>query len=118
MTQIAFVVLADTQSIGDLGRVVNAMEGVKESVEAGDDFKLIFDGAGTKWPAKLVDESHDYHELFQDVREHITGACQYCAGAFGVRDTLESEEIPLVDEHDGHPSFRKLVQEGYEVITF
>ena len=52
MPKAAIVVLADTESHGDLGRLVNALEAVKEFKEAGDDVQLIFDGAGTKWIAE------------------------------------------------------------------
>ncbi|MDP8930416.1 MAG: hypothetical protein M3O70_18070 [Actinomycetota bacterium] len=48
--KVATVVLADTDSHEALGRVVNAMVGVLEFKEAGDDVELIFDGGGTRWP--------------------------------------------------------------------
>jgi hypothetical protein len=49
MPKAAIIVLADTETHGDLGRVVNALEAVKELKEARDEVKLIFDGAGTQW---------------------------------------------------------------------
>jgi hypothetical protein len=35
-----------------------------------------------------------------------------------VREELENSEVPLLREHNGHPSVRRLVAEGFEVITF
>ncbi len=118
--QVAIVVLADTETLGDLGRVVNALETVKEFQEAGDVVQLIFDGAGTKWLARLTQATHSYRELFQAVKVKgaITGACEYCADAFGVTESVKAAGVPLLGEYDRHPSLRKLVTEGYQVITF
>ena len=49
MVKVAFVVLADTETREGLGRTVNAMIGTKEFKEAGDEVRLIFDGAATRW---------------------------------------------------------------------
>jgi hypothetical protein len=52
------------------------------------------------------------------VKPHITGACQYCANASGVKPTVVDEGITLLNEHRGHPSLRGLVADGFEVLTF
>lgn len=71
MSKAAVLVLADTETHGDLGRVVNAMMTAKELSEAGDDVELLFDGAGTQWPGVLADEAHQSHKLFSQVHEVI-----------------------------------------------
>ncbi len=48
----------------------------------------------------------------------MAGACGYCAGAYGVKDAIESTDVDLLDEFDGHPSVRKLISNGYQVLTF
>jgi len=48
MPNLGVVVLIDTKTHADPGRAVNAIETVKEAKEHGDEFKFIFDGAGTK----------------------------------------------------------------------
>lgn len=51
MTKVAIVVMADTETHGDLGRIANALTTTKEfeeAGEAGDEVTVIFDGAGTK----------------------------------------------------------------------
>lgn len=119
MIKVAIVVLADTETHGDMGRVTNALVAAKEFREAGDDVKLIFDGAGTKWIAELSKPEHHDHELFEAAREKKhTGACSFCAGAFGAKDSVMACDVPLLDEYEGHPSFRKLIMEGYQIITF
>lgn len=116
--KVAIVVLADTESHEALGRVVNALETVKEFKEAGDDVQLIFDGAGTKWVVELSKPDHKAHGLYAAVRDKVIGVCDYCAGAFGVKDQVKACGAPLADDFEGHPSFRKLLAGGYQVITF
>lgn len=118
MARISVVVLADTESAGDMGRVANALSTVKEAAGAGDEVELVFDGAGVKWPAELEGGDHRLSPAFRQVREHVSGACEYCAGAFGVTDAVRRSDVPLLGEYEGHPSLRSRVEEGFEVITF
>jgi hypothetical protein len=118
LIRVAIVVLADTETHADLGRVANAIEAAKESHEASDHVKLLFDGAGTKWIGVLSDPAHRLHGKFEAVRATIAGACRYCAAAFGVREQVEQSGIPLLGEYEGHPSLRKLIADGYQIITF
>ena len=118
MTKAAIIILAGTESHTDTGRLVNGLETAKEFAETdGDEVKLIFDGAGTQWIPELEDPDNDYHELYQAVRED-TSVCDFCAGAFGVEDAVADAGIVTLDDHDGHPSIRSLVDDDYEVITF
>lgn len=117
MAKAAIVVLAGTETHSDLGRVVNGMQAAKEFADAGDEVKLIFDGAGTQWIPELEDEDNDYHALYDSLSEYVY-ACDYCSNAFGVDDDVaESAAEPLAD-FEGHPSIRELVADDFEVITF
>ncbi|MPZ00981.1 MAG: hypothetical protein GEU97_24050 [Actinophytocola sp.] len=118
MPKAAVVVLADTETHGDLGRVVNALVATKEFKDAGDDVRLIFDGAGTQWPGVLSDPGHKSHKLYHAVHDVVAGACGFCAKAFHTEDTVEDAHVHLLDEYEGHPSIRTLVNDGYQVITF
>ena len=118
VAKVAFLVLADTQTREGLGRVVNAMIGTKEFGDAGDEARLIFDGAATKWVGELAKPDHRYHELFQAVRDRVAGACGYCAHAYGAEQDVHREQIAVLDEYEGHPSLRRLVAEGFQVLTF
>ncbi len=118
MANAAIVILAGNESHADYGRLANALEAAAEFAETdGDDLELIFDGAGTQWIPELEDEDSDYHELYRTVRDDAA-ACDYCSGAFGVADAVADSGLTVLDEHDGHPSVRSLVDDGYEVITF
>lgn len=118
MSKAAIVVLADTDTYEALGRIANALYAVKEFRDAGDEVQLIFDGAGVKWIGELAKPNHMYHELYQEVRDRISGVCEYCAEAFKVRDTIVEQQLHLANENEGHPSFRRLLQDGYQPITF
>lgn len=118
MPQAAMLILAGTETKADLGRVVNALQIARELDEAGDDVTVIFDGAGTQWIPTLLDEEHKYHGLFERAKHNVAGACSYCAGAYGVKEAIEGTDVDLLDEFDGHPSVRKLISNGYEILTF
>ncbi|WP_436930704.1 DsrE family protein [Halosimplex halobium] len=118
MANAAVVILAGTESHADTGRLVNGLEAAKEFAETeGDEVELIFDGAGTQWIPELEDEDSDYHELYRAVRDD-TSVCDFCAGAFGVEDAVDDAGVVTLDDHDGHPSIRSLVDDDYEIITF
>lgn len=117
MNKVLVLLLADVETKGDLGRVVNALQTAKEFKEAGDEVRLVFDGAGTRWIGELGSAEHKYHHLFESVRD-LAGACSYCAGAFGVKTAVEQQRVTLLDEFDGHPSLRTAITDGYQVVSF
>lgn len=117
MSKSAVLVLAGTESLSDMGRVVNAMEAVREFKENDDDVKLIFDGSGTQWIGELEDPNHDYHDLYKSVKDKVS-VCDYCVGAFQVDEQIEQAGVPRKDEYEGHPSIRTLTEQGYNIITF
>lgn len=118
MSKISVVVLAGNESHADLGRMANALSLVREAREAGDEVELVFDGAGTTWIPELENSEHDLHGVYEDVRDHVAGACEFCAGAFGVREPIQEAGVPFLSEFEGHPSLRSRVEEGYQVVTF
>lgn len=118
MAKAAIVIFADIESHGDLARAVNGLETAKEFQDAGDPAVIVFDGAATRWVGQFAKPDHRAHKLYQAVAPSIAGACGYCAGAFGVKAEIEAAGVSLLEEHDRHPSLRRLVLEGYEVITF
>jgi len=118
MTKVGIIVLADKETHADMGRVANALETAKEFQEGGDEVVVIFDGAGTRWIGELSKPEHRLHRQWSAVRANIAGACRFCAAAFGVKEEVEKSGIPLLAEYEGHPSIRKLVTQGYQIITF
>jgi hypothetical protein len=118
MANAAVIILAGTEGHENLGRLVNGLETAKEFAQNdGDNLELIFDGAGTQWIPELEDEDSDYHDLYQAVKDEAA-ACDYCSGAFGVSDAVADAGVVTIDDNDGHPSIRDLVDDDYEIITF
>lgn len=109
MSKIAIVVFSDTDTVEALGKVSNAFMFANEAVDHGDDLKIIFEGAGSKWIGELENEDHKLHGLYAGLKSHITGVCFFCARAFGVKSQVEEAGIPLLSEYKDHPSLRNLV---------
>lgn len=118
MAKIAIVVFSDTNTMEAMGKVSNAFMLALEAVENGDDLKIIFEGAGTKWIGELENEDHKMHELYSGLKDKITGVCDYCAQAFGVKSKVEKAGLSLLSEFKKHPSLRNLFAEGYNVVNF
>ena len=117
MTKAAIVILAGTDGHENLGRLVTGLETAREFVQAGDEVEVVLDGAGTQWVEELEDPENDDHDLYRAVKDDV-GVCEYCAGAFGADAAVEDAGLVTFDDHDGHPSIRSLVADGYEVITY
>jgi len=116
--KIAIVILTDTTPADGLGRVVNGLLAAKEFKDAKDDVQVIFSGAGTKWIGELANPEHKLHAVYSDLQDSIVGACSFCAGAFGVSDKVKDSGLDLLEEYGSNMSFRRLAQNGYQVITF
>ncbi len=118
MSKVAIVILTDTEGGDALGRVVNAMTAAKEFKEAGDDVKVLFSGTGTKWIGELAKSEHTLNPVFLELRGNIAGACRFCAEAFEVSETVQSCGIKLSDDYGSNMSYRTLVNEGRQILTF
>ncbi|MDE1725841.1 MAG: hypothetical protein KGH89_01075 [Thaumarchaeota archaeon] len=118
MTKVAVFVFADVGTHEGLGRVVNALEAVKQFKEARDDVRLYFDGTGPKWIHELSKKDHIAHDLFETVKDKLEGACLFCAKAFGAKDAVQECKVDLIDEKDQHIDVRKLVSNGFLIMNF
>ena len=118
MSKTAIVILADTESHSDLGRVSIAFENAKELKKANDEVKIIFEGAGVKWIPQLVKEENKLHRSFEKLKDNIAGTCSFCSRAFGVKNAIQSAGIKLLDEFEGHPSLKHYIDNDYQVITY
>jgi hypothetical protein len=95
-----------------------ALMTAREMKDAGDDVVLVFDGTGTETLASYLKPGQKPGALIESVRDRILGACGYCAQAHGVKDALVAAGIPLLTDYKGHASLRKLMLDGYQIITF
>ena len=118
MQKVAIVVLADTSPADGLGRIVNALMAAKEFKEGEAEVQVIFSGAGTKWIGELANPKHQLHEVYNAVKDRVAGACGFCASAFGVADSTKARGVKLLEEYGTNMSFQRLLDSGYQVITF
>ncbi len=118
MGKISVVILAGTEQHSDLARVLNGLELVREAKEAGDEVELVFDGAAVSWIPELNRPDHKLHKVFESVKDRVAGACEYCAGAFDVKDGVRAAGIDFLSEFEGHPSLRSRISEGFQIVTF
>ena len=121
MSKTAIVVLSEpkTGSEEALGRVFNALAAAYDFKNEGEEVKILFQGAGTRWPEQLQKEDHPGHDLYKAVSDNIEGISCGCADVFGANpsglDLITDNDVPGTS---GFPSFVKLQKEGYSIITF
>jgi len=118
--QYAIILQAGTESHEGMARAVHAFLYAKELKEHGHEVVLIFDGAGTEWAEALSDPDSDskLQPLYEELRAVavIEVVCDYCAGAFGVKEALTERAVPMAAEYAGHPSIAKWVEQGFQLI--
>ena len=121
MSKTAIVVLSEPRAGSDeaLGRVFNALAAAYDFKEAGEDVKILFQGAGTRWPEFLQKKDHPANTLYAAVEDKIEGISCGCADVFGAGpsglDLIKDNPVPGTT---GLPSFVRLQKDGYSVITF
>lgn len=118
MNKVAIVILADTKTEEGLGRAYNALMTAKEFRDAGDITKIYLDGTGTRWSAELSKPDHIAHALYLDVKDLVAGACGGCAAVFGATECVQDEQVTLLDEFGAGVSYRDMIQQGFQVLTF
>lgn len=93
----AIVVFSDPKAGTEeaLGRVFNALFLAHELKEKSQDFDLIFQGAGVRWPAELAKPEHPANALYTAVLDRIL-ACGGCADVFGAGAGLAPTGVALV----------------------
>lgn len=114
--KVAVVVLADTEAAGDHARLVNALGTVQECLEADDDVRILFDGAGTQWPLVLENRAHPMSDVWKEAKDRAV-VCSHCASQFDAEEDILRTGIETT-EATGHFSIRGLMGKGYEVLTF
>lgn len=118
--KFAIILQAGKESHEGMARAVHALLYASELKEEGYEVVLIFDGAGTEWAEEFSNpDSHSkllpmYNSFKKTGISEII--CDYCAGAFGVKENLNTRQYPLVSEYNGHPSIVKWVKRGYQLI--
>ncbi len=121
MSKIAIIILSDPRNGGEdaMGKVFNGLAAAYDYKQSGDQVEVLFQGAGTRWPAELQKINHPANDLFKAVEDTIKGVSMACAAAFGAEpsglDLIKGNQIP---ETPGLPSLAQLTRDGFNIITF
>lgn len=120
--KVAIVLQAGTESGHEgLARALHAVLYARELHERGHQVRLVFDGAGTTWLAAFHEAQEGPERRIGDLFLALRDAgltyevCDYCAGAFGVREALVTKGEPLASQYLDHPSIAELVEQGFHV---
>jgi hypothetical protein len=123
--KMAVIIMSDPKNGSEeaLGRVFNALALASECKQNGDEVAVVFNGAGTRWPAELSKLSHPANKLYHSVRDLVQGASCGCAEVFGAKEGIQSCGVPIVKDHAlagtaGLLSLRRYAAEGWETIVF
>lgn len=116
--KFVIILQAGKESHEGMARAYHALLYCKDFVEKGYETKMIFDGAATAWVPELMKPEHKLHSLFKEIQAggSLDAICDFCAGAFGVKDLVKECAIPMKSEFHGHPSIAKYVSEGYQLL--
>ncbi len=121
----AVVVLSDPKSGTDeaLGRVFNALATAYDFKQKGQEVEIVFQGAGSRWPAELTKPDHPAHELYEAVADTVAGVSCGCADVFGATEEVEKSGLELIKDNPvpgtpGLASVQRLIGEGATVLTF
>jgi len=118
--KFVIILQAGKETHEGMARAVHALLYASELKEKGYEVVLIFDGAGTEWAEELSnpDSQSKLLPIYNDfkkmgIQEII---CDFCAGAFGVKEELHTRACPLTSEYKEHPSIVKWVKKGYQLL--
>lgn len=121
----AIIILSDPKNGSEeaLGRVFNALALASECKQKGDEVAVVFNGAGTRWPAELSKLTHPANRLYNSVRDVVQGASRGCAEVFGAKEGIQSCGVPIVNDHacagtTGLLSLRRYIAEGWNTVVF
>jgi len=121
----AIVILSDPKSGSDeaLGRLFNGLAAAYDFKQRGDDVTVLFQGAATRWIGELQNQQHPVHGLFEQVKDKVGGISHACSDVFGGAEEATRAGFDRIDGNpvpgtSGLPSLRKLVSEGYNLLTF
>jgi len=123
MSKVAIILQAGPGSHESHARMFHSMVYSKELHEKGHEVRLIFDGASTEWLAKWGDPQDADDRMMGGFFDQLKDGglayvvCDFCAGAFQVRDRLVAQGEPLLAEYLNHPSVASLVDDGFQILT-
>jgi len=125
MSKTAIIIYSDPKAGSEeaLGRLFNALFLAYELQEKKQEVAVIFQGAGTRWPAVLVRPDHPAHALYEATKGTFAGICGACADVFGATEDARKTGLKLDYEKaipgtSGVLDVSSYVDRGFGIVTF
>lgn len=83
---------------------------------AGEDVKIIFEGASVKLVSKFEDENNPLYRKAKEANL-IAGICLACSKVLDVYEVNLKTGLPMLDDMSGHAGMRKYQEDGYNIIS-
>ncbi len=105
---------------GEMMCFAHALLNAKDLFTNGYDVKLIIEGNATKQIVNLNDSTQPFANLYAEIKQLglIDCVCNACAGVTGSLEAAKKQNLPICGEMGGHPSMRKYLEQGYEIVVF
>lgn len=86
----------------------------------GDDVLIIVEGAATGLTPVLAAADHPLNGLWGKARTAglVGGVCEACSRKMGTLNAAKAQDLPLLNDMNGHPGMARFQKDGYEIITF
>lgn len=105
---------------GESGCFIHVLLNSLDMANKGHEVKIVVEGAATALVPEMVEPGSPLHGLYSQAREKklIDAVCRACSAKNGVLEAVEAAGLPIADEMAGHPSIRRYMEAGYEIVTF
>lgn len=96
---------------------VHTLLNALQLAEAGNEVKIVFEGASVKLPSLFEEEKHP---LYLKAKEQglIAGICLACSKVLEVYDQNVATGLPMLDDMSGHAGVMPFTDTGYTVLSF
>jgi hypothetical protein len=86
----------------------------------GYEVQMIMEGEATKLLPGLENEKTATFSMWQQVKEKklVAGVCRVCSKQMGTQDSATKQNLALLDDMSGHPSFGGFRDNGFEIVVF
>lgn len=123
MAKYAILVVSASDTPEGRGKMVHALNTGRDIIAAGGEVKYVYQGLGVTWLKEFDIKEHPftthYWDLFEEMRPHIMGACNFCTnGRFKVGEHVKSMDVTILGDEGNHMSVTNLVTDGYQLLTF
>lgn len=105
---------------GDPVCIVHVLLNALDLKSKGNIVQIVFEGRSTVLLPQLFEKTHQFHNLFEKVKDNnlVNCVCKACSMQLKVYEEVKKLNIPFGDEMSGHPSMQKFTDQGFLVITF